>query len=123
MRKCNAADGIVNDANDAGSRRPPLEQFGAPHLSRPFQSLGEVHRAISGRRARQPHKVEEWNVAVAHPPGPPADRRRGLFRSLAWLAWGVLGVWRIVVIIHVIGFWLLRLILVVALAGFSVHTS
>ena len=35
--KCNAVDGIVNDANDAGSRRPPLEQFGTASV--PFQSL------------------------------------------------------------------------------------
>ena len=50
---------------------------------------------------RNSRRVEEWNVAVAHPLVLLPIVVVASFGL--WRGWGVLGVWRIVVIIHAIG--------------------
>jgi hypothetical protein len=40
--KCNAADGIVNDANDAGSRRPPLSSNSGKKMSKLAIKKGDM---------------------------------------------------------------------------------
>ena len=75
--RASPASAPLLSARPGGSRRPPLEQFEAPRVLVPSVPIpGRRPPAISGSScATDSQRVEEWNAAVAHPPGPPADRR------------------------------------------------